>query len=313
MPNLTLFRVGRRVVAGDVVGVSYGHTVCEARYAVGSSGDLIPMSPYRVTVGNHLVINRTFDQSSRTISESKEAGTILSILKEGVSFIHSNFRRYGLPKGSIVAYDDGSGSIVIREGKGHRPLSLDGSLEDFGVGQALALEGSRPVLSGLGLIDDGESVFESLVTLDRQVHVWMKKAPFRDVTLIKEGAPVSITGYLEGCATLDVDGEEFWIPIEEQAVMPARLQKDWKYFDLNQMKNFLPSLPSKTALAPPGTPGPDNNYNVQPDLNAVAGFLFSVDYVSNEDYGMLKDDPKDLKDLENEVVGGADLDQLFGK
>jgi hypothetical protein len=154
-----------------------------------------------------------------------------------------------------------------------------------------ALEANRGRLKYLGVVDSKKPVVGSTGFVKKPFHAYMKKDPFRDISKLHEGTPIEITDYYRGCAVIEADGEEFYIPVEPLSTIETKNKDDQYYFSLDMDKDNIPdplvALPSKTALNQDRS-CPDNNWNAQPELRKVAGNLSALPNIDMDDVSIIR-------------------------
>jgi len=168
--------------------------------------------------------------------------------------------------------------LRLREGNRDLSASLFSVLSEHAqLGEHMALDAHRPMLTRLGFIEgEGSPLIDGDGVLTRPVNVYLKRDLFRDVGRIHEGTSVSVMGYFRGCAVVEADGEECWLPVEHNYFIESLVKDPDYYFNLDADGNLVPDpldfLPSKSGLAmKPGDTSADDNWNAQPELTHVSG------------------------------------------
>lgn len=229
-------------------------------YAIIRAGNRIVVGEVRETIGPHSLISI---KGAKGIYESK----ILN--------------RYILRQFSTMEELKTVTGLGIEESSDHpvATLSVRETLELF-----------RSQFETIGLVDRNTSVRGAFTAIASPFHVYMKKDPFRDICKIHEGTAVQIQSYYKGCAVIEADGEEFYLPVEAKGLI-EQAKDDHYYFSLDYDRDNIPdplvACPSKVALG--GKPSrPTDNYNAQPDLPKVAGNLYPLPHIGMGDVSILQ-------------------------
>lgn len=310
---LTLFRVGYYLVAGELLGESRGVSRVRLSGRVTQEKTLAPLMPGIVEVRSNLVVRRDLATPPVQAQESDVLESFDSLLHASIMPHVASLREIQFRRNALVAYEYGTRGLgFLQESKVHW-VTPNAALRHKGLGTLLALEALRPRLLSYGLLPEGYTgrADRSFLDLDRNIHVFMKTGPFRDVTQIYKGTRVEVRGYESGCALLEADGEPFWRPLEDPYyVLPDK--DDEFYFaldgDHDQIPDPLSMLPSKLAVGTyPGSARYSDNWNPTPDMPKVAGNFYSVAALANPDYYRILGEGEDPV----ETALSGNLDELL--
>lgn len=270
-----LARLGPFLVAG-IAKLTEAGMVFHAKL-VQRQGYWQSLQPCKLRIQSHLKLSGSYPIEDVMIGESApiSLGTALAgALTEGCDFLAAPVQ--------ILGYQENIDELHYQwQGREAEKSSLSNAFSGK-LGRAWALEYHLPALAKVGLT-------KNHTQLSKAVPCYMKKAPFRDITLIREGTEVRVLGYHHGCVTLEADGHErFWYPVERVIVSG---KKDAHYYqtldpNMNGIPEPLEMLPSKLGLGQDRV-GPETNWNVQPELKKVAGNFSAAEELSNEDTGVL--------------------------
>jgi hypothetical protein len=317
-----LFRSGKHLTVGELTESGPdGKLYVEARYRIDRRGNFLPLRSEILTVHECCIVNENFEVPAQSIVEA-ESAPYAQVIHESLMPLVQNFRRLDLQTSSLVAYERSRRGLgFLDESKEVQWLPLNQAMSHPELAQRLALEAHKPTLYGLGLWDKSrpEGMYEQSHLRETPLHVYMKDGPFRDVSLIREGTDVWITGYHKGCVIIEADSEEFWRPLEESHYIPSK-KDDHYYFTLDADRNEIPDpldfLPSKPALGTyPGSSDSEDNWNANPDLPRVAGDFRAVPWIPNDDYAVFDwdEDSEKPEDLAEDIAQGADIDKILRK
>jgi len=295
---MILFRAGHyRIVGEKIARDPDGVVEVCTKYLLRANGKLESVAEDYVNVHERLMIHEEWEVEDDRLQEAADGIThsFPALMNENLVALLADMRRLDLPSSSLVAYERRSRGLgFMTEGTvSWTPMS--DALGHVELGERLALEALRPVLGGLGLYDRTrpEGILEQSRVIERSLHAYMKRGPFHDISQIHEGTDVQVVGYQNGCAIVEADGEPFWIPLEEQTLMPTK-KDDHYYFTLDSDHNEIPDpldvLPSKVAIgAVTGSAQKDDNWNAQAEEHRVAGHFYGYDasWIMNDEFGVL--------------------------
>jgi hypothetical protein len=318
---MILFRAGRYRVIGEKLTQSGDILELRPLYVLQADGEVGRVSGDHVSINQRFVVNEDWEVEESVLQETGELVPIPydALIHESVLPLVVEMRQVDLPSSSLVAYErrgQGLGFLVENEVKW---TAMRGALTQVELGERLALEGLKPVLAGLGLFDrtKPQSVLEQTRVIERDLHVYMKNGPFRDISQIHEGTDVAVVGYQNGCAIVEADGEPFWIPLEEAELLPVK-KDDHFYFtqdsDRNEVPDPLDFLPSKVGIgAVTGSAKVDDNYNAQAEMHRVAGVYYGYDvqWLQNDEFGVLDPEvPAAIDNALDSISKGQSPDEI---
>lgn len=287
--SFKVVRMGGRLLLGESRNAEGTDlTYVEVKF-VQQGGKWRSVIPHLIKVSEQFFVNTSFNLDERSLSNA-DSTTIGEIIREAIQPLFSHGRSRGFKVSSFSK--SGIGIEEAGEFGYMNPVSI---LSNDAMGQEMAVEGLRKKIESLGLIDESWllPVTSSHKASSRNINVYMKKNPFRDITRIHKGTMISVTGYHKGCLVIEADGEEFWTPIEEKVYWENNMKDDEYYFRMDTNNDGVPDplqfLPSKAGIGKVVANGEDN-YNVQPDLRRVSGHFFPSDTLSQEDFDVLDDE-----------------------
>jgi hypothetical protein len=303
MTNI-LFRGGSHLFIG-----TKGFSSVDTRFVL-HRGEWHPLLVENVTLDERLIISEVDTPTVETI----QTKCFDRLIRSDVLLLAS----MGLCE-RLQGFDLERGYEVLCEG-GSKWLNSSDLLCDPHLSQTLAIEGMGGEILAAGLVPgSADHVFGCVHSLIRPIGAYMRKRPFTGVTRINEGAMVSVVAYENGCLRLDVDGEEFWYPIEESFFKLPQYKDDEFYFNLDADHDKVPDMinyaPSHTALGA-NVAGYETNFNQQPNLTDVAGLFSPEREFSNDDtLDNVSDYPptQDVTgDMINKILAGGDINRMFG-
>lgn len=258
---MILFRCGKRLITGEAVNEQEGVYILRTTPPEGTAET--------VAVHESFVVNRDFHAE-------RWAGRYADVVAESLVPLLAGRRHLRLGEHKVIAFEkQGRGVGLLSETEQPSWVDARRILEQPELGGALALEAHRDTLEKKGLVEVGAAVQGAFVELHRPLKVLMKRDPFRDVTTLHPGTMVEVCGYYKGCATIEADGEPFWLPLEPLEVIESSAKDPDYYFDLDSNYDFIPdpleTLPSKAGLGQEQYTTRDNNYNAIPYDKTVAG------------------------------------------
>ena len=268
---MKLYRLGKDLILGEAKNSEQNVLHLENQFILGESG-WERMDPSICRVSESFIINCDFHLDESKVITEKEQINIGKVVHENFSpFLGRRQVEFGNTR--VVAYQrkSGLGIGIVQESNEVTWVPFTDILSQVQIGQYMALESLREKIVGLGLLEDTHRglVQEGFSELPRDIHVYMRVDPFKDVTTLREGTPVAVLGYYKGNLVVEADGEIFWRPIEETAYWDDPQKGDSYYFSLDSDRDGIPdplqALPSKPALSNV-KPRPEDNYNVQPEL-----------------------------------------------
>lgn len=286
--------------------IRLGKTLLVAEHADGGftiqgklDGDaLIPTVPTVVPVAERFIINPAFEVEDGSLGEATRL-TFRDLVQEAVKPFVTSGRACQVEGSTLAAYQPhGQGLGFLTEGSVSW-LGLDKILTHESLGQLMALEGVRDRLEDVGVLSHRAPMIESSRVLTSPVNVYMKVGvsaehgvpvrTFRDITTLREGLDVAVVGYLNGCAVLEADGEEFWLPCEERHSYQPAVKDAWYYFnqdsDDDKIQDPLQALPSKAALNTGFPAEPADNWNASAELRTQAGHFAPMPNIKMEKHG----------------------------
>jgi hypothetical protein len=259
-----LFRIGKRYLAAPITSGAN-----QSVYEVTTDGGVarLPRSLFLQEI--------TTPHDYPTSLEAVLSPEIMPLLRSGrLQEVCEGVQVVGLEMGrspSLQLLDEGqSRQVPFREALGVYPQ----------VGESLALRSHFQHLESLGLLGD---------MLERDIFVCMKRDPFRDATALYEGTIIELIGYYRGAAIIEADGEEFYLPLDEQVDHEVK-DPDY-YLTLDQDNDNVPDpldhLPSKGALGLSSLDG-SSNWNASTYLPFVAGHFAAVPEITNLETDVLQ-------------------------
>lgn len=250
---------------------------------------VLAITPCLVEISEKFVINPEFEIDLPPLDEAVTL-TFSDLVHEAVKPFVTSGRAYQLEQSTLAAYQPkGQGIGFLAEGAVSW-LALESVLTHEELGEAMALEAVREALEDAGVLAEGAPILESSLVTPGPVHVYMKANPFRDITLIREGTDTAVVGYQGGCAIVEADGEEFWLPVEERSHYQPSMKDAWYYFgnqdsDDDKIHDPLQALPSKAALQTGRPASGEDNWNAAPDLRKQAGHFAAIPNIKMERHG----------------------------
>ena len=312
---LVLFRAGRHLLLGERVD----DVRISARYYLESSG-WAPVRSDMLTVPASFVVHESFEYDGSLMEA--EARSFSDLLHESVLPLVASMRRLDLPSSSLVAYERETHGLGFQGHSGFQWTAMTEALVNEELGSLMALEARKPVLEGLGLYsraDPRRRITEQTHVIQKPLHVYMKETPWRDISKIHEGTEVAVVRYDRGCALIEADSEEFWLPLEEARFVPSK-KDDWYYFtldgDRDGIQDPLDNLPSKVGIgAVVGSAEREDNWNAQQDLPRVAGNFYGYDvpWIPNTDYAILYPEDYPITSVDtalSAVIHGDDVNKV---
>lgn len=317
---MILFRAGHHRILGECIHKDGSILEVAPRFILRRGGRLDFLHPGQISIHERFVIHEDFEVEEPALQETD--GMIYPfdmLLNESILSLVAAMRQVDLPNGSLIAYERRSRGLgFLSEGKvSWTPMRE--ALTQVELGERIALEGLKPVLESLGLFDRTVpgGILEQSRVLARSLHVYMKRAPFHDISKIHEGTDVQVTGYQNGCAIVEADGEPFWVPLEEANILPTK-KDDHYYFTLDSDRNEIPDpldfLPSKVGIgAVTGSAKMDDNWNAQAEEHRVAGNFYGYDasWIINDEYGVLDPNvPAEVDAALDSIAKGVSPDKV---
>lgn len=317
MSNLSLFRVGRYLLTGESKKATKKYVQIEATGWVGKDCLLHSLVPCTIHVRPNLVIRENFVPKGNVAVQESHSKTFQDILHESIMPLVADLREIRFPRSSLVAYERDARGLGFLKESTVTWVGVERALRHRGLGNLLALEAMRGRIVGLGMIEKMHigRVAESLAPLAKDIHIYMKSGPFRDISLIHEGTVVAVRGYFKGCVVLEADGEQFYRPVEDSYYIDVQKTDDY-YFRLDanfdDIQDPLDKLPSKIAIgAVPGSARSTDNFNAEPDLPKVAGNFYATPWLSNpEYYNVLREEEKDPC---NAIMRGDNVEEVLSR
>jgi len=309
MDKNIIFRLGKYVVHGVVKEAKDKLLSVEARAVHVTKDQWKPVKPEMMEVSPAFVMTDEYDPGAMRFVEARVITTVESLVRESiVPTLGFGNVQYGYSE--LVGYGDG---VWFNEnGQDTDKINPEDILSNVQLGQFLALEGLRPKLQKLGLVDLNkmETVSEGFVSLKEGINVFMKVEPFRDVTRIHEGTMTATLGYYKGCVVVEADGEIFWRPIEENTFWDKKVKDKEYYFSFDSNGDLVPdpvqALPSKVAHNTTKPSRGEDNWNSSPKLPKVAGHLAAIPEIDMSDFTILGESYVSNYYNDDERLAGAD-------
>lgn len=288
MKTPLIFRAGRHLILGEKIHEEGDNVNILIRCRL-ERKDYFPLEPESVLVNRRFVVRE--DRTTHPLKESSRL-PYAALIHESVMPLVVSMRRLKLPSSDLVAYEARQRGLgFLTEGSlAWSPMS--DALTNVELGERIALEALKPVLESMGLHDRTrpEGITEQLHVLERTLPVYMKREPyFHDISEVHAGTTVTVLGYDRGCALIEADSEDFWIPLEESSILPnskddhffRTLDADRDYID--DPLNYLPSKAGHGAVV--GSAAREDNWNAQAEEHRIAGNYYgNVDWIPNPSY-----------------------------
>lgn len=275
MNSLVLFRLGKNLLIGEHKNMEGQTFHLALRYEV-DNGRLRETEHAYMRVNSAFVINDDVEAPMEGVSVRTR--TLQDIVHENILPFVGRGREFVLESCSLVGYKRGDSLAFLREGA-HEWVLVENVLTNVELGRVMALEGVRETLVARGLVDPISEVRvdEGVTVTQAPFRAYMKIDPFRDITEIQAGTVVSASGYYQGCAVVEADGEPFWVPVEEHSLYGLRFKDAEYYQNFDSNHDILPdpmqALPSKVAHNTGEPTRREDNWNSSPDLRDVVGHL----------------------------------------